>query len=195
MVGVTPDYRTLNRFGTSPAESVADARMAVRWVQDHASELGINPASIVVGGNSSGGHLALWTAIQQPPPGSIESESPRPKPAALILLSGVSDTAPASGYTPQRFGTNALALSPIHQLDQAMPPVLAFHGDADSIVDPRQALALRDKLVANGNQCTLVTVPGGDHTFSSQLPEWKDKSRERIKEFLASQKLLPPPRP
>lgn len=49
MVGIAPDYRTKNRFNTSPLESVADARAALRWVQDHAAELGIDPARIVVG--------------------------------------------------------------------------------------------------------------------------------------------------
>ncbi len=191
MVGVAPDYRTKNRFGTSPLESVADGRAAVRWLQDHAMELGVDPARIVVGGNSAGGHLALWTAIAGPPPGSSAPETPQPKPAALILFSAVSDTSMESGYTPQRFGTNTLALSPIHQLDHAMPPVLAFHGDADTTVPTRQAFALRDKLVVTGNPSELVLVTGGDHTFTSQLPEWKDKSRVRIREFLAAQQLLP----
>ncbi len=185
MVGVCPDYRTMNRFGTSPAESVADGRAAVRWVQDHSQELGIDPARIAVGGNSAGGQIALWTAIAAPPPGSVAGESPRPKPAALILLSAVSDTSGLSGYTPKRFGTNATALSPIHQLDKTMPPVLALHGDADKTVPLRQATALCDALTASGNSCELIIVPGGDHNFSSQLPEWKEKSRAQIRRFLA----------
>jgi len=190
MVGVCPDYRTINRHGTTPLESVADARAAVRWIQDHARELGIDSAKIVVGGNSAGGHLALWTGISAPPPGSAASESPQPKPAALILSSAVSDTSVLSGYTPKRFGTNATALSPIHQLDKTMPPVLAFHGDADKTVPVRQATALRDALAKTGNKCELAIVPGGDHNFSSQLPEWKDKSRATITEFLRQQGMI-----
>lgn len=92
MVGIAPDYRTQLRFGTSPLESVADARASLRWVEDHALELGIDPAKIVVGGNSAGGHLALWTAIGKTPPGSRAEEAPGVKPAALILLSAPSDT-------------------------------------------------------------------------------------------------------
>jgi dipeptidyl aminopeptidase/acylaminoacyl peptidase len=71
-----------------------------------------------------------------------------------------------------------------------MPPVLAFHGDADKTVPFSQALALRDALNARGNKCDLVIVPGGDHNFTTQLPEWKEKSRARIEEFLAQQGLL-----
>ena len=163
----------------------------MRWIEDHANELGIDPKKIVVGGSSSGGHVALWTAIEHTPPGSATNEAPRVKPFALILVSPVSDTSSVVGYTPKRFGSNAEALSPLHQLDAKMPPVLVFHGDADTTVTNAQSIALRDKLVASSNVCELVTVPGGNHGFQSQLPEWKDKSRIAMTEFLTKQGVLP----
>ena len=166
-------------------------RAALRWVQDHADKLGIDSRRIVVGGSSSGGHVALWTAIEHTPPGSDANEAPRVKPFALILVSPVSDTSSASGYTPKRFGDKAEALSPVHQLDAKMPPVLVFHGDADTTVTNRQSIALRDKLVASSNVCELITVPGGSHGFQTQLPEWKEKSRAAIKEFLTKESILP----
>ena len=191
MIGIAPDYRTKNRFDTTPLESVSDARAAFHWVEDHAAELGINPSQIVVGGSSAGGHVALWTAIEHTPPSSDPDLAPKHKPCALILLCAVSDTSMLAGYTPKRFGQNAEALSPIHQLDPKMPPMLVFHGDADKTVPQRQSVALRDKLIATSNRCQLVTVPGGDHGFITQLPEWKDKTRDQIKSFLEQQKILP----
>jgi acetyl esterase/lipase len=184
MVGVAPDYRTIGRFNTTPLEAVADSRAALHWVQEHADELGIDPARIAVGGNSAGGHVALWTAIAKAPPGSDDDESPRIKPAALILYSTVSDTSILTGYTPKRFGENATALSPVHQLDERMPPVLAFHGDKDALVPLAHAIALRDKLVATGNSCELHIVPGGGHNFGGDVPEWREKSRALMLEFL-----------
>lgn len=194
MVGIAPDYRTKERFGTSPLEAVADARAALRWVQDHAAELGIDPAKVVVGGNSAGGHLALWTALSSTPPGSAADEAPRRPPAALILMSTVSDTSGLSGYTPARFGEHATALSPLHQLDARMPAVLAFHGDADRTVPHSQAVALDAKLREGGNESELVTVPGGGHSLTSNLPEWRERSRARIREFLAAKGLAEPAR-
>ena len=114
------------------------------------------------------------------------------KPAALILFSTVSDTSQLSGYTPQRFGEHTTALSPFHQLDARMPPVMAFHGDADKLVPLAQAVALREKLVASGNSCELIIVPGGGHNFGTDLPEWREKSRELIIRFLTEQKLVSP---
>ncbi len=191
-VGVAPDYRTHDRFGgTSPLASVADARAALHWVEERAAELGIDPQRIVVGGNSAGGHVALWTAIAHTPPGSDEREAPKFKPVALVLTSAVSDTTVEKGYTPKRFGENATALSPIDQLDAKMPPMLVFHGDADTTVPQRQSLALRDKLIATGNVSEFVNVPGGSHNFSGDLPEWREKTRTIILDFLARQNLLP----
>lgn len=191
LVGIAPDYRTKERHDTSPLASVADARAALHWAQEHASELGIDPSRIVVGGNSAGGHVALWTAIADPPPGSAPAESPRLKPAALVLFSTVSDTSSVTGYTPKRFGADATALSPVHQLDARMPPVLAFHGAADVLVPPRQALALRDRLLATGNRCELHLVPDGGHNFTHALPEWQEKSQELLRDFLKREGLLP----
>lgn len=184
-VGIAPDYRTNGRWGTTPLESVADARAALRWVQDHAETLGIDPQRIAVGGNSAGSHVALWTAIAHSPPGSDEREAPRFKPVALVLTSVISDTTKEKGYTPKRFGNNATALSPIDQLDAKMPPMLVIHGAADALVPPRQSLALRDKLVASGNVIDFISVAGGGHSFPSEMPEWKANIGNVFAEFLA----------
>ncbi len=188
-VGIAPDYRCKDRFDTTPLESVADGRASVRWIQDHAKELGIDPTKIAVGGNSAGGLLALWTAIEKSPPGSSPDEAPKGKPAVVFLTAAVSDTSTATGYAPQRFGANTDALSAVLQLDAKMPPTLVFHGDADATVPYKQSVALRDKLVATGNVCELVTVPGGTHNFQGDLPEWKTKTRTLVFEFLRKQNL------
>lgn len=167
-VGVAPDYRTKARFNTTPYASVADARAALRWVQDHAAELGIDPAKIVVGGHSAGGHVALWTAITHTPPESDPNEAPHNKPAALFLLAPCSDTSRETGYTPWRFAPDPKALSPIHQLDGKMPPTLLFQADTDEILPYRQSVALAPAIVATGAVCDFETVTGGNHSFPWQ---------------------------
>ena len=191
MVGIAPDYRTKNRFDTSPLASVDDGRAAFNWVLEHATELGIDPARIAVGGSSAGGHVALWTAIEKAPPGSDPATSPKAKPAAVFLTSAVTDTSPETGYTAKRFGDDAVALSPVHQLDAKMPPVLMIHAANDELVHYSTAVALHDRLESSGNKCDLVTVPIGGHGYSSEYPQWKSKVRANLEALFNRAGLLP----
>lgn len=194
MVGIAADYRTVERWpGTSATATVADARAALRWAQDHAAELGLDPERIVVGGSSAGGHLALWTAIAQTPSGIEVAEAPRFKPVALLLSCPAADTSKATGLRGNRFKGVADPddFSPLQNLDPKMPPVLLIHGDADTTVPYAHAVALHQALTAAGNECEFVTVPGGTHKFSSELPEWKEKVPVLQKAFLEKHGVLP----
>ncbi|MCM2369603.1 alpha/beta hydrolase [Aporhodopirellula aestuarii] len=191
MVGIAPDYRTKNRFDTSPHASVADGRAAFNWVLKHADELGIDPARVAVGGTSAGGHVALWTAIEKSPPRSNPAEAPTQKPAAVFLVSAVTDTSSDTGYTPSRFGDDAVALSPVHQLDAKMPPIVMFHAAYDELVHYSTAVALHDRLIAGRNECELITVPVGGHGFTSEYAQWKTKVMAKLDEVLKREGLLP----
>lgn len=189
MVGIAPDYRVRSRHGTLPGASVADARLVLRWVEEHAGELGIDPALIVVGGNSAGGHLALWTAIKASPPGSDPAEAPTLKPAALILTSTASDTSQAGASL---FGnSDPLALSPVQHLDPAMPPEIEFHGRTDALVPFASAEALHERLLAAGNVSELVAIEGGGHNFVADVPAWKDRLLAEMRGFLERSHVLP----
>ena len=193
MVGVAPDYRTRTRFNTTPEDCVADGRAAVRWLQDHASELGIDPAKMVSLGASAGGHVAAWTAITDPvsPPTSADPV-PKPQPAALILLWPVTDTT-ASGYGgPKRFGgdeARAAALSVTGRMPAKMPPTIVFHGTGDKTVKFENSQAFLAKMKANGNSCLLTPFPDGPHSPTSskggtQAKEWQKQLYEESKKFL-----------
>jgi acetyl esterase len=195
MVGIAPDYRTKERFGTDGRACVSDARAALRWVQTHADELGIDPARIVVSGSSAGGHLALWTAIAATPPGSDPAEAPLHPPAALVLVSAAADTSANTGERNDRFGGEGDALSPLHHLDPAMPPVLLFHGDADTVVKFSIAEALARALRERGGVCEFVVIPGGSHSFTNDSPGWKEKTPELIRAFLVRRDILSTPAP
>lgn len=192
LVGIAPDYRTRERFGTTADASVADARLALRWIQDHAEELGIDPERIVVGGGSAGGHLALWTALSATPPRCDPEEAPRFRPAGLVLVSAVSNTTAGAGLRGgDRFGGTPEAFSPLHRLDDKLPPALMYHGDADLVVPHAQAVALDHAWTERGNQSRLVIVPGGGHNFSTEQPEWRARVQSEMGDFLRELGLLP----
>ena len=193
LVGVAVDYRTRERFGTDATAAVADARRALRWVQDHATEFGVDPARVIVGGSSAGAHLALWAAIPTAPVGASADDSPRLPPAALLLVSAPADTSRATGIGAERFGPDPDAYSPLQHLPATLPPTLLIHGDADRTVPYRYALALHEALVTRGAQVEFVTVPGGTHGFSRDLPEWKARVPQLQLQFLRQLGLLAEP--
>ena len=171
MVGVAPDYRTRKRFDAKPEDCVADGRAAVRWVQDHAKELGVDPAKIVVQGTSAGGHVAAWTAIPEPVSPEIATDPvPNPSPMGLILLWPVTDTG-TNGYGgPKRFGgdeARANNLSVTKRMPSKMPPTLVFHGTGDATVKFANTEEFQAKMKANGNDCELIPFPDAPHSPNS----------------------------
>jgi len=170
IVGVAPDYRTRSRFNSQPEDSVSDARAAVRWVQEHADELGVDPSRIICSGGSAGGHVAAWTAIPAKGPGVDDPGAPSPLPVALILFNPVTDTKDSGYGGTKRFGGSsdrALACSVPDQMPAKMPPTIIFHAKADKTVPYVNSSDFRDKLVAAGNQCELVSFEGLGHSYYS----------------------------
>ena len=170
MVGIAADYRTRQRFQTTPEASISDGRSALAWVAAHAAELGVDPQKIVVMGSSAGAHVAAWTALTQSPP--WPDEQPRGAlPAALMLVSPVTDTK-AGGYGgPARFGDSpgrALAASVTDHLSPGMAPSLVFHAVQDKTVPYANSEAFCAAMRAQQNRCTLVTFSEGGHTFYAQ---------------------------
>jgi len=171
LVGIAPDYRTRKRFDAKPEDCVADGRAAVRWIQDHSMELGIDPAKIVAQGSSAGGHVAAWTAIPDAvTPDAASDPVPNPVPMGLILLWPVTDTG-ANGYGgPKRFNNDearANNLSVTGRMPTKMPPTLVFHGTADKTVRFENSQAFTDKMKANGNLCDLIKFADAPHSPNS----------------------------
>ena len=192
LVGVAPDYRTRKRFEAKPEDCVADGRAAVRWIQDHAKELGIDPGRIVVQGSSAGGHVAAWTAIPDPVAPELASDPvPSPVPMGLILLWPVTDTG-TNGYGgPKRFGNDearANNLSVTARMPAKMPPTLVFHGTADATVKFANTEEFLAKMKANGNECELISFPGAPHSPSSS--KWGEAAAVKAKIAQESLKFL-----
>lgn len=197
IVGIAPDYRTRDRLGGTPEDCVSDGRAAVRWIQEHAGDLGIDPGKIIALGSSAGGHVAAWTAIPGPGPGK-DDPAPASLPAALVLVNPVTDTKEGGYGGPKRFGKDAArakACSVPDRMPARMPPAIVFHGTADTTVLCANSVAFRDKLVAGGNRCELVTFEGLGHSYysSKQGEAGKaaaEKTRQDVAAFLQSLGLL-----
>lgn len=152
MVAISAQYRVKNTHGTTPVECVKDGKSAIRWVREHADELGIDPNRIVSAGGSAGGHIAACTGVIEGQEEENENTDVSSLPNAMVL------------YNPV-VAFRMTAISPSDHVRGGLPPTLIFHGTADSKV-PFESVERFTKLMKDaGNTCVLVPFDGKDHGF------------------------------
>jgi acetyl esterase/lipase len=194
---VNVEYR-LGGVAAAPG-AVEDCLCALRWVVGHASEYRIDPARIVVMGDSSGGHLALMTGMAPASAGldrpcNPSGDMPAPKVAGIVNWYGITDlTDLLEGVNKRSYAIDWLAkaenpremarrVSPVTWVRSDLPPIITIHGDSDPTVPYSQAIRLRDALNAAHAPNELVTIPGGKHGgFSAE---------ERIRAYVAIRRFL-----
>lgn len=154
---VLPAYRLCTRKNAlTPLDCYRDTEKGIHALVEGADGFRADPHRLVLGGASAGGHLALCNAIL----------NKTIRPAALVLFNPVVDVT-ETGYrigTP-RFGGHAEALSPIHLLQEALPPTLLLHGKADTIVPVQNIRDFAEKAQRLGTDLRLRLYPGRGHGF------------------------------
>lgn len=164
MVAFAAEYRVKNRHGTTPYECVSDGKSAIRWIREHAAELGIDANRIAAGGGSAGGQVAAaagtLTGFDEPD----ENLAIRSRPDALALYNPVFDNGPG-GWGHQRVRDQWETFSPAHNIRPGAPPTIVFFGDSDALV-PVETARNYDKLMrAAANRSELVVFEGQAHGF------------------------------
>jgi acetyl esterase/lipase len=175
MVAIPCDYRVQSRHGVIPQDCLRDAKAAIRWARANAARLGIDPARIVVAGESAGGHLAAATALV---PGFEEGAHPETSsmPNALVLFNPAVLLSPADGH-PGLLSEASLAsisartqgrpqeISPYHFIRAGLPPSILFHGTKDEAVPFPTVELFAKAMTAAGNRCELKAYEGQPHGF------------------------------
>jgi len=169
-------------------EIVDDVNRAMRFIRHHADEYGIDPNRLGVTGGSAGGHLSLMLATRGGRGAAdandpIDRQSSRVQAVAIfypvtdLLNLGDSTENPGDGGPPKSFvrafGPNATdpatwqqigrAMSPIYHITPALPPILIYHGDADTLVPLDQSQRFQTRAREAGHDVKLVVHPGGKH--------------------------------
>ncbi len=165
IVAISVDYRTKKSHGTTPFECVKDGKSAVRWVRQHAGELGIDPNKVVAAGGSAGGHVAVCTGVILGHEEEGEDLAISSLPNAMILYNPVIDTT-ESGCGLSKVGQDRKTeISPCHHVRKGLPPTLIFHGTADTTVPFENAERFSKLMEDAGNLCRLVPFDGKTHGF------------------------------
>ncbi len=164
MIAITVAYRLKNIHGTTPFDCVKDGKSAMRWVRLHASELGIDPDQIAAGGGSAGGHIAAATAILDGLDEDDESVEVSCKPNALVLFNPVLDNGPG-GYGYERLGNRYKEISPMHNIQPGLPPMIIFLGTLDGAFPVLNAEKFKELMDQAGNRCELKIYDNQKHGF------------------------------
>jgi acetyl esterase/lipase len=169
---------------------IDDVQSAVRYLRAHANELGLDPDCIGAVGASAGGHLALLIGLMDGDERTgVETENGEysSKVQAVVSIAGPTDMrtwragpdadaalladlgADTEGIMKNLFGTTdrsaeiVAEASPINYVDADDPPVLMFHGDADTTVPFEQSQALHAELNEAGVENELVVFEDATH--------------------------------
>ena len=162
MVAISAEYRTKKSHKTDPFSCVEDGKSAIRWVREHAAELGVDPAKIIAGGGSAGGHVAACTGTLT----GFETGNKKVSsaPSAMVLFNPVCDTSP-KGYGTNKLGDRWREISPLHHISKKTPPTCIFHGRADTTVPHQNAADFKAAMAKSGQRCELHSYDDAKHGF------------------------------
>ena len=154
-----------SRDKTTPFDAVEDAKSAMRWVREHAKELGVDPDRIVASGGSAGGHIAGCTGVIEGLDSKSEDLSVSSMPNAMMLYNPVLDTT-EKGYGLKAVGEDKKTeVSLTDHVHKGIVPTLLVHGTADTTVPFENAERFAKLMKEAGNRCDLIAVPGEGHGF------------------------------
>jgi acetyl esterase/lipase len=191
-------------------EIIEQVNRAVRYIRHHAREYGVNPQRLGVTGGSAGGHLSLMLATRGGP-GPTDAADPVDRessavqavaiffPVTDLLNLGRSTENLGDGGPPKSFvkafgpqSTNLAVwkvigheVSPIYYVRSNLPPILIFHGDADTLVPLDQSERFQAEAQKLGSPVELVSHHGGRHGWWSMIwdlrrfADWFDQCLRR----------------
>lgn len=188
-----------------PAQA-RDTRNAIRYLRQNAGRYGIDPERMVVAGDSSGGHTAMWAAMLQDD-GSTDNHFPGVHAEVKGIVNFYGSTSVMAADSNPMTTNHGLPDSPegmvmggqnllehpelaralsvecnIHG-DTQLPPVLIFHGTKDRVVNCEGSAILYRRLRETGHRARLCLVTGADHGG----PEfWTEAVLEKVDEFCNS---------
>jgi acetyl esterase/lipase len=164
-LAISAEYRVRGKHKTTPFECVKDGKSAIRWIREHASELGINPDKIIASGGSAGGHVAACTGVIKGFDEANENLNISSVPTMMILFNPVIDTT-EKGYGMKKVGEHRKTeISPCDNIVSGIPPTLIFHGTADKTVPYENVERFTKLMNEKGNTCKLIPFEGKGHGF------------------------------
>ena len=194
-VVVTPEYR-LSKEAPYPA-ALQDCYAALKYLKEHAEELGVNSSQIMVGGESAGGGLTAALCMYARDKGEVNIAYQMPLYPMMDNLdtnSSKNNHAPVWNTKRNHMGWKAYLgdlwelgekVSPYaaaaRQTDYTnLPPAYTFVGDIEPFYC--ETLTYIENLKKAGVEASVDVYPNCFHAFDMLLP-FKKVSKQAIAEF------------
>lgn len=166
-------HRSL-RDAAFPAQ-LDDLRDAVRWLDTHASEHGLDMGRLVLLGFESGAHLVSLLALSQNGRGDglLGRHDPSLPPVRAVIAGGTPSDLTTLGDKESvallleqvgRQGVSAAEVSPLYRVHAGAPPFFLFHGTTDGRVPIEQSEAMLQALDTHGVSVELYRMRLRGHT-------------------------------
>lgn len=185
-----------------PAQ-ITDARNAVRFLRANAKAWHIDPDKIVISGDSSGGHTAMFAGISQDgEEGSLFPGVSAQVKGIVNYYGSISVMAPDSNPIQLRHclpdSPEGLVMGGVNLLENPelmrrlsvecnidghtkIAPVMILHGTKDRTVNIAQSVALYRQMKEQGRDVRLFIIKGADHGGKEF---WTEEVIDRVDEFI-----------
>lgn len=196
LVAATANYRMLTNEEvkalpageTNKRVCITDAKSAIRWMKQHAEELGIDPKCILTGGASAGGHVAVLATTNS---GLNDPADPKEFDTSVVayLL-----------FNPAFTGSDSSdpEVDVMSHLTAGFPPAIFFFGDQDLGWKPGSDAVLKQLRSLGNTGAELWIAEKKSHGFFNK-PPWQDITLAQADRFLVEHGFLsgscmiPPP--
>jgi acetyl esterase/lipase len=179
---IMPDIRNRCRDGVTIIDEVADANAAMRWVHEHAAEFGLDPKRIAAAGGSSGGHIALGTAMFPEIGAGGAGGTPSQPSMLLLFFPCVDPTSPVEQVSAPAIAEYGAELSPLLHQAGGLPPMLVLQGTDDPLYDEVNKFC--DKAKSLGDSCEYHEYKGAKHGFLRPGQPFYEAGMADLLEFL-----------
>ncbi len=144
-------------------ELIRQCRAAVAWVHGNAAAFGADPDRLYVAGHSSGGHEVAMLATTDWAGWGLPGEVIK----GAFAASGIYDLEPVRlSSRNQYLGLDQEAArrnSPIHQIRDAMPPMVIAYGEGEQREFRRQSITFAQALRDRGHAVCELDLSGLNH--------------------------------
>lgn len=191
-------------IATFPAQ-IMDARNAVRFLRAHAEEYHVDPENIIISGDSSGGHTAMFAGMIHDDVehnlfpgvsaevkgivnyyGSCSVMNEDSNPIQVLHCQPDSPEGMVMGHVDLRDNLELkrkLSVECNITEETVMPPTLIIHGTKDRTVNCEGSVILYRQMKKCGKDVQLYFIKGGDHGGAEF---WTDQILDIVDGFIRS---------